>query len=66
MHEAEAKAYALRRAIAIEATREIYGYCGGLAEKADHHVDRIVPALCRVLGITEADLVAIRDKHSPR
>lgn len=65
MHEEEAKAYALRRAVAIEATKQVYGYCGGLAEKADHHVDEIIPALCRVLGITEDDLVAIRTKNNP-
>lgn len=59
-HEAEAKAFALRRAVSIESTRRVYGYCGGQAEKADHHVDNIIPALCRVLGITEADLVAMR------
>lgn len=58
--ESEAGVYALRRAVAIEATRKAHGYCGGQAEKAEHHVDNILPALCRCLGVTELDLVAMR------
>lgn len=59
-HENEASAYALRRAVAIEATHSGSGYCDGQHDLAAQHVDQIIPALCRVLGITEADLVAMR------
>lgn len=56
----EAKVYALRRAVAIDATHQACGYCGGQSEKADHHVENILPALCRVLGITEVQLAKMR------
>jgi hypothetical protein len=59
-HEDEAKVFALRRAVSIEATSKVYGYCSGQSEKADHHVANILPALCRVLGITEVELAAMR------
>lgn len=63
----EAKIRALHRAVAIEATRGGHGsYLGGLSEKAEHHAANIVPALCRVLQITEDDLVAMREAHQPR
>lgn len=64
-HTAEAQVYALRRAVAIEATRKVYGYCSGQSEKSEHHVDNILPALCRVIGIDESELVAIRSRNKP-
>lgn len=61
-HEREAEVFALRRAVVIAATREPRGYCGGQSEKAEYHVDRILPALCEVLGIDESELVALRKR----
>lgn len=51
-----------RQAVAAEATKGSYDYCGGQAEKAEHHVDQIIPALCRVIGISERDLAALMDE----